>query len=243
MIYIPFDRCSCSAPEESLKELENVLRAGKGITWTLIKISSVITLSVFVYVYFLEYKKKRIGVSQTARNEQEPSGLDALASAAVLGDALDESEVATTTRHPRHRVGCSCIVCIQPPSGKGRHKPTCGCTVCSTVKRRFKTLMMRRKKKQLERDGTAAEAVDGENKEGVEPEKNEGEKEGRIDLNSDPYNREDAEAVTVEKGEESKKSEEGVSWGVSQGGGVLGGTEVGGGEAEKTTSEEQKVAS
>ncbi|RID62198.1 hypothetical protein BRARA_E01285 [Brassica rapa] len=212
-------RCSCSAPEESLKELENVLRAGK------------------------EYKKKRIGVSQTARNEQEPSGLDALASAAVLGDALDESEVATTTRHPRHRVGCSCIVCIQPPSGKGRHKPTCGCTVCSTVKRRFKTLMMRRKKKQLERDGTAAEAVDEENKEGAEPEKNEGEKEGRIDLNSDPYNREDAEAVAVEKGEESKKSEEGVCWGVSQGGGVLGGTEVGGGEAEKTTSEEQKVAS
>lgn len=39
------------------------------------------------------------------------------------------------------------------------------------------------------------------------------------------------------------KSEEGVCWGVSQGGVVLGGTEVGGGEAEKTTSEEQKVAS
>ena len=101
--------------------------------------------------------------------------------------------------------------------------------------------MMRRKKRQLERDGTAA--ADEENKEGVEPEKNEGEKEGRIDLNSDPYNREDAEAVAVEKGEESKKSEEGVCWGVSQGGGVLGETEVRGGEAEKTTSEEQKVAS
>ncbi|KAF8086512.1 hypothetical protein N665_0622s0008 [Sinapis alba] len=212
-------RSSCSAPEESLKELENVLRAGK------------------------EYKKRRIGVSQTARNEQEPSGLDALASAAVLGDTLDDSEVATTTRHPRHRVGCSCIVCIQPPSGKGRHKPTCACTVCSTVKRRFKTLMMRRKKKQLERDGTAA--ADEENKEGAETEKNEGEKEGktgRIDLNSDPYNREDVEAVTVEKQEESKKREEGLSWGVSPGGDALGETEVGGGEAEKT-SEEQKVAS
>ncbi|KAJ0230197.1 B3 DNA binding domain-containing protein [Hirschfeldia incana] len=213
-------RCSCSAPEESLKELENALRAGK------------------------EYKKRRTGASQTARNDQDSSGLDALASAAVLGDTLDDSEVATTTRHPRHRVGCSCIVCIQPPSGKGRHKPTCACTVCSTVKRRFKTLMMRRKKKQLERDGTTAEAVDEENKEGAEPDKNEG-KTGRIDLNSDPYNnREDVEAVaaTVEKQEESKKSEEGLCCGVSPGGDVLGATELGGGEVEKP-SEESKVAS
>ncbi|KAJ4903275.1 B3 domain-containing transcription repressor VAL1 [Raphanus sativus] len=100
-------RCSCSAPEESVKELENVLRVGK------------------------EYKKRRTGGSQTGRTEEEPSGLDALASAAALGEA----EAATTTRHPRHRVGCSCIVCIQPPSGTGRHKPNCMCTVCSTVKR------------------------------------------------------------------------------------------------------------
>ncbi|CAH8359541.1 unnamed protein product [Eruca vesicaria subsp. sativa] len=177
-------RCSCSAPEESLKELENVLRAGK------------------------EYKKRRTGVSQTAKTEEESSGLYALASAAsaaVFGDALGDTEVATTTRHPRHRVGCSCIVCIQPPSGKGRHKPTCGCTVCSTVKRRFKTLMMRRKKKQLERDdiAAAAEAYEEHNKEATEQaegDKNNGREEGRIDLNSDPYNRE------VEK-EECKRRE------------------------------------
>ncbi|XP_018476649.1 B3 domain-containing transcription repressor VAL1 [Raphanus sativus] len=176
-------RCSCSAPEESLKELGNVLRAGK------------------------EYKKRRY---QTAKTEEEPSGLDALASAAVLGDALGggggDSEVATTTRHPRHRVGCSCIVCIQPPSGKGRHKPTCVCTVCSTVKRRFKTLMMRRKKRQLERDEIAAatEAYEESNKEQAESDENNGDKEGRIDLNSDPCK--NREGVEAEK-EESKRRE------------------------------------
>ncbi|KAG5404050.1 hypothetical protein IGI04_010169 [Brassica rapa subsp. trilocularis] len=205
--------CSCSAPEESLKDLENVLRAGK------------------------EYKKRRI---QAAKTEEEPSGLDALASAAsaaVLGDALGgDSEVATTTRHPRHRVGCSCIVCIQPPSGKGRHKPTCGCTVCSTVKRRFKTLMMRRKKKQLERDEitAAAEAYEEHNnKEAAErgdTDENNGEKEGRIDLNSDPYNREDVEAEKEDtKGRECS--------GVADE--VLGLTELGG---EAASCEELKAA-
>ncbi|GFP87416.1 b3 domain-containing transcription repressor val2 [Phtheirospermum japonicum] len=67
------------------------------------------------------------------------------------------SSVATTTKHPRHRPGCSCIVCIQPPSGKGKHKPTCTCNVCMTVKRRFKTLMMRKKKRQSEREAEIAQ--------------------------------------------------------------------------------------
>lgn len=83
--------------------------------------------------------------------ECEPSGLDALASAAVFGDPTEESgepSLVITTRHPRHRPGCTCIVCIQPPSGKGKHKPTCICNVCMTVKRRFKTLMLRKKKRQ-----------------------------------------------------------------------------------------------
>lgn len=65
--------------------------------------------------------------------------------------------IATTTKHPRHRPGCSCIVCIQPPSGKGKHKPTCTCNVCMTVKRRFKTLMMRKKKRQSEREAEIAQ--------------------------------------------------------------------------------------
>ncbi|CAH2060025.1 unnamed protein product [Thlaspi arvense] len=210
-------RCSCSAPEESLKELENVLKVGK------------------------EYKKRRIGV----KSEQEPSGLDALASAAsaaVFGDNSGEPEVATTTRHPRHRVGCSCIVCIQPPSGKGRHKPTCGCNVCSTVKRRFKTLMRRRKEKQqLERDGQGA-AADEENKEAKQAESDKDKAEekevntGRIDLNSDPsYNKEDNETVGVEK-EESKRREVGQCSSAAQGSDVIGVKEFDG-EAEKIREE------
>lgn len=92
--------------------------------------------------------------------QHEYSGLDALANAAILGDEAGDSSrtpVATTTKHPRHRPGCSCIVCIQPPSGKGKHKPTCTCNVCMTVKRRFKTLMMRKKKRQSEREAEIAQ--------------------------------------------------------------------------------------
>ncbi|XP_024528328.1 B3 domain-containing protein Os07g0563300 isoform X1 [Selaginella moellendorffii] len=88
-----------------------------------------------------------------------PSGLDALATAAAFGDekAASPPPPAATTKHPRHRPGCTCIVCIQPPSGKGpKHKPTCVCNVCLTVKRRFKTLMMRRKKRQSEREAETA---------------------------------------------------------------------------------------
>ncbi|XP_047321073.1 B3 domain-containing protein Os07g0563300-like isoform X3 [Impatiens glandulifera] len=80
-------------------------------------------------------------------------GLDALANLALIQEdtsALTSSQV--TTRHPRHRAGCTCIVCIQPPSGKGpKHKPTCSCNVCSTVKRRFQTLMERRVKSKSEK--------------------------------------------------------------------------------------------
>lgn len=99
-------------------------------------------------------KKQKISESKSSR-EVEPTGLDALANAAVLGDNMAEvgdTSAGATTRHPRHRPGCSCIVCIQPPSGKGKHEPTCKCNVCLTVKRRFKTLMIRKKKKQLERE-------------------------------------------------------------------------------------------
>ncbi|KAJ6364112.1 hypothetical protein OIU76_029121 [Salix suchowensis] len=84
----------------------------------------------------------------------EGEGLDTLANLAILGEgeAFPASSQATT-KHPRHRPGCSCIVCIQPPSGKGpKHKQTCTCTVCQTVKRRFKTLMMKREKKQSEKE-------------------------------------------------------------------------------------------
>lgn len=129
-------RCSCSAPDElSPRELENLLRLNR------------------------EFKRQRIATSQRPTREHESSGLDALANAAVLGEnasAPDAMSVAATTKHPRHRPGCSCIVCIQPPSGKGKHKPTCDCNVCMTVKRRFKTLMLRKKKRQSDREAEIA---------------------------------------------------------------------------------------
>ncbi|KAL8531290.1 hypothetical protein ACS0TY_008057 [Phlomoides rotata] len=131
-------RSSCSAPEDiSQKDLE------------------------YLDSTFNDSRKRRT-VDEKMGKEGEASGLDALATAAVLGDniseAAAESSVGATTRHPRHRPGCTCIVCIQPPSGKGKHDPTCKCNVCLTVKRRFKTLMMRKKKRQSEREAELAKA-------------------------------------------------------------------------------------
>lgn len=98
--------------------------------------------------------KKMKVTKQDPDHAEALEGLDTLANLAILGEgeALQTSSQATT-KHPRHRPGCSCIVCIQPPSGKGpKHKQTCTCNVCLTVKRRFRTLMLRREKKQSERE-------------------------------------------------------------------------------------------
>ncbi|KAH7279752.1 hypothetical protein KP509_37G034700 [Ceratopteris richardii] len=74
------------------------------------------------------------------------------ATTSTISVSASASSPATTTKHPRHRPGCSCIVCIQPPSGKGpKHEPNCDCNVCTTVKRRFHTLMLRRKRLQSEK--------------------------------------------------------------------------------------------
>lgn len=87
-------------------------------------------------------------------NVEALEGLDTLANLAILGEGeAIQAPGQATTKHPRHRPGCSCIVCIQPPSGKGpKHKQTCTCNVCLTVKRRFRTLMLRREKKQSEKE-------------------------------------------------------------------------------------------
>ncbi|PIN21376.1 hypothetical protein CDL12_05921 [Handroanthus impetiginosus] len=126
-------RSSCSAPDElSSRELEILLRMNKDFT------------------------KRRVQTSL----KQESQDLETLTNAAPVGVETNEpgsSSVGPTTKHPRHRPGCSCIVCIQPPSGKGKHKPTCVCNVCMTVKRRFKTLMMRKKKRQSEREAEIAQ--------------------------------------------------------------------------------------
>ncbi|CAM8952608.1 unnamed protein product [Rhodiola kirilowii] len=128
---------SCSMPDEvGAKELENLLKHGKDL------------------------KRRRTVENHRVVQDHEPSGLDALASAAVLGDNAGESgetSVGATTKHPRHRPGCTCIVCIQPPSGKGKHHPTCTCNVCMTVKRRFKTLMLRKRIRQSEREAEIAQ--------------------------------------------------------------------------------------
>ncbi|KAK1428602.1 hypothetical protein QVD17_17441 [Tagetes erecta] len=121
--------CSCSVPEEKeVKRLGKILKFSK------------------------EAKKRK--VAENCETKQvAPTGLDALATVAVLGEngsEHDESLVSITTKHPRHRPGCRCIVCIQPPSGKGNHKPNCICNVCSTVRRRFQTLMLRKKTQRAE---------------------------------------------------------------------------------------------
>ncbi|KAG1338956.1 B3 domain-containing protein [Cocos nucifera] len=128
---------SCHVPEElSQKDLQSLLRQ------------------------YADYRRQRMNAKQHSSELDASSGLDALANAAALGDISNQttSSVATTTKHPRHRPGCTCIVCIQPPSGKGpKHSPTCTCNVCLTVKRRFKTLMMRKKKRQSEREEAEAQ--------------------------------------------------------------------------------------
>lgn len=126
-------RASCSIPQEiSSAELEELLRLN------------------------IDMKKQK--AAQGLKGKDPSSGLDALANAAVLNEnGTSPPLIAQTTKHPRHRPGCTCIVCSQPPSGMGpKHKPTCTCNVCLTVKRRFQTLMMRRKKRQSEQDAEKA---------------------------------------------------------------------------------------
>ncbi|VFQ80109.1 unnamed protein product [Cuscuta campestris] len=133
------NRCSCSSSSEmNQKELDPFLRDSNK-----------------------ETKRQSNGCG-------EPSGLDALASIASLRDSSSNGnnlggteEPPCTTKHPRHRPGCTCIVCIQPPSGKGKHDPSCKCNVCLTVRRRFKTLMQRKKKKPTERGAETAQVKDG----------------------------------------------------------------------------------
>ncbi|KAJ0792313.1 hypothetical protein HanOQP8_Chr01g0016471 [Helianthus annuus] len=118
-----------------------------------ISILSLSNLSDFAFIY-AESKKQKLE-ENTETKQVGPTGLDALATMAVLGENGSEhngSLAGPTTRHPRHRPGCSCIVCIQPPSGKGKHKPNCICNVCATVRRRFKTLMLRKKKRLAEQE-------------------------------------------------------------------------------------------
>jgi len=92
--------------------------------------------------------------------EHEGFGLNEELSGGVLDDDLAEhgdSSSGGTTKHPRHRSGCTCVVCVQPPNGKGRHRATCTCPSCITVKRRLDTLMTRKKQRQSDREADATQ--------------------------------------------------------------------------------------
>ncbi|KAI4371092.1 hypothetical protein MLD38_019362 [Melastoma candidum] len=124
------ERSSCMSPQElTAEELEDMLNTS----------TSAVS------------KKKAL-----KQESDSAEALEALANLAILGEGEpvpSSLSSQATTKHPRHKLGCTCIVCIQPPSGKGpKHKPTCTCNVCVTVKRRFRTLMMKREKKQTEKE-------------------------------------------------------------------------------------------
>ncbi|XP_031485015.1 B3 domain-containing transcription repressor VAL1-like isoform X2 [Nymphaea colorata] len=103
---------------------------------------------------------KETHVSKKLKSGERLTKLDELADLAIFdeNESHHPSTHAPTTRHPRHRPGCTCIVCIQPPSGQGpKHEPTCTCNVCLMVKRRFQTLMLRKKKRQSEKEAENAQ--------------------------------------------------------------------------------------
>ncbi|KAK9092363.1 hypothetical protein Syun_027274 [Stephania yunnanensis] len=121
-------RSSCSSEEEmTTEQIENLLSSSN-----------------------IDASKKKKSVVKDFVELEVSDGLDSPAEFAIMRDGKGGQP---TTKHPRHRPGCTCIVCIQPPSGKGpKHRETCTCNVCSTVKRRFRTLMERRGKRQPEMD-------------------------------------------------------------------------------------------
>ncbi|CAA0835987.1 B3 domain-containing transcription repressor VAL2 [Striga hermonthica] len=81
-------------------------------------------------------------------------GLHALANVAINEETdCFPASSENTTKHPRHKPGCLCIVCLQPPSGKrSKHAQSCECIICGYLKRRCKTLMEKRERKQPEKE-------------------------------------------------------------------------------------------
>ncbi|WOL04873.1 B3 domain-containing protein [Canna indica] len=130
------DRSSCSSAQElSLEQIADMISSKTGAT-------------------------KRAKVKVETDNIEVSDGLKTLANLAILGEGKNLATSHPTTKHPRHRPGCTCIVCIQPPSGKGpKHKQSCTCNVCLTVKRRFRTLMLRREKRQSEKEAVTAQKL------------------------------------------------------------------------------------
>ncbi|GJV27313.1 B3 domain-containing protein-like protein [Tanacetum coccineum] len=66
-----------------------------------------------------------------------------------VGGYPDLASSQATIRHPSHKYGCTCIVCVQPPSGT-KHKSTCTCNVCLAFKRSFPPSVIPHDQKRLE---------------------------------------------------------------------------------------------
>ncbi|KAK9056338.1 hypothetical protein SSX86_027428 [Deinandra increscens subsp. villosa] len=64
-------------------------------------------------------------------NHENAESKNTIKSLYALADLADHDGKAT--RHPCHKHGCTCIVCIQQPSGS-EHKSTCTCNVCLSAK-------------------------------------------------------------------------------------------------------------
>ncbi|KAK1308039.1 hypothetical protein QJS10_CPA09g01408 [Acorus calamus] len=94
-------------------------------------------------------------------------------SSSVLNEGTEPSvaspELLSTRKHPRHRPGCRCIVCIQPPSGKGpKHPRTCECDLCMSRKRRSRTLKLQQDTKQSQEEQHLIQVTENANA-GVAP--------------------------------------------------------------------------
>lgn len=109
--------------------------------------------------------KKSVGAA--ASKKLKGAELDAHASEDVealynfVMEGYENTPASTqlTTKHPRHRLGCSCIVCSQPPSGGPKHQQNCTCKFCMMVKRRFQTMMIRHEKNQSEKESVIRECM------------------------------------------------------------------------------------
>lgn len=104
-------------------------------------------------------RSKQTDLENTNAVKQEPDsladldGLNGIAYPAIQDEGDANLSSQATPKHPCHRPGCSCIVCIQPSRGEGpRHVQTCTCIVCLSLKRRLQTLMTRHEKRQSEKD-------------------------------------------------------------------------------------------
>ncbi|CAJ1970772.1 unnamed protein product [Sphenostylis stenocarpa] len=80
------------------------------------------------------------GSSSFASKEMSPKDLESIL--VTIREVLDDdlvdptySSAGATAKHSRHRSGCTCIVCIQPPRGRGRHRTACACPTCVMYKK------------------------------------------------------------------------------------------------------------